>query len=56
MTTFWLLAVTVGPLVLLAVLIWGWVRNRKAPPSVTARSEAGAKQVREEIKRDPQYD
>ena len=55
MTTLWLLTVTLGPLLLLAVLIWAWLRNRNAPPSVDARSEAGAREVREEIKRDPEY-
>jgi hypothetical protein len=55
MTTIWLLTVTLGPLLLLAVLIWAWLRNRRTPPSVTARSERGARELREEIKRDPEY-
>jgi len=51
----WFVVLTLGPLLLLAAMVWQWWRNRNASPRVTARSERGARELREEIRRDPDY-
>lgn len=51
----WFVVLTLGPLLLLAAMFWQWRRNRKASPRTNARSELGARQLREEIRRDPDY-
>ena len=51
----WSLATIVGPILLLTVVIWAYVRNRNAGRENIRRAERGAKDVREEIRRDPQY-
>jgi hypothetical protein len=53
--SLWFVVLTVGPLLLLAAMIWQWRRNRKASPRTDARSERGARELREEIRRDPDY-
>ena len=44
------LAVILGPILLLAVVIYVWARNRNAPKGNKERAERGARDVREEIK------
>ena len=54
MGELWFFVVAIGPLLLLLAIYWAWLRNRKADsPRQIERSEAGARQLREEIKRDP---
>jgi hypothetical protein len=55
MERIWFLVVVVGPVLLLAALIWAYFRNRNASPASFARSEEGAKQLREDIRNDPEY-
>jgi len=55
MTVGWFIVVTVGPLLLLAVLIWAWLRNRGASAQTDARAERGARELREDIRNDPEY-
>ncbi len=46
----------VGPILLLGVLIWAWLRNRNASRSSEIRAERGARELREEIENSPQKD
>lgn len=50
MESLWPLITVVGPIVLIAVLIWATIRNRKASPAITERAERGAREVRDEIR------
>jgi lysylphosphatidylglycerol synthetase-like protein (DUF2156 family) len=47
----WSLALIGGPILLLAVIIWAFLRNRSAPRSTTQRAERGAAELRAEIER-----
>lgn len=55
MEGLWALMTVVGPIVLLVAIVFVWIRNRKPAPGEMRRAEEGAKQVREEIKEDPEY-
>lgn len=48
------LATIVGPIVLLAVIIWLTLRNRASSKREVARSEQGARDLRKDIERDQQ--
>jgi hypothetical protein len=39
----------IGPILLIAVLIWAWSRNRRARPGSEARADAGSKRLYEQI-------
>lgn len=47
------LATVIGPIILLAVIVYAWYRNRQAKPSVTHKAERGARELREDIAEDP---
>jgi len=49
----WGVALIGGPILLLAVIIWAWLRNRAAGPRNVEQAERGAERLREEIERDP---
>ncbi|UYH55048.1 hypothetical protein N6L26_00305 [Qipengyuania sp. SS22] len=48
------IATVLGPIVLLAALVYAWLRNRKAPKSVDRAAERGARELREEVAERPQ--
>jgi hypothetical protein len=50
MAWFWWVAVVVGPLLLIALMIWGTVRTRSAKG--VSRAEQGARELREELARE----
>ena len=50
------IATVLGPIVLLAALVYAWLRNRKAPKSVDRAAERGARELREEVSERPQKD
>ena len=52
METLWIVIDIVGPLLLVAVLAWAILRNRKARPGEIARAEQGARDLRREIDAD----
>jgi len=54
MPTLWLIVLTVGALALIVAIYFGKIRNANTRGSI-GRAERGAKQVREEIRRDPEY-
>jgi len=55
MATIWLILLTVGAIALISAMYFGKVRNGNARRGELARSERGAKEVRDEIRRDPEY-
>jgi hypothetical protein len=48
---FWSIALIIGPILLIALLIWAFLRNRGASPATTERAERGAAELRDEIER-----
>ena len=52
----WTLITIVGPLLLIAAIVWAWLRNRNPAPSEIARAEQGARELREEIEEDEARD
>lgn len=51
----WTLITILGPILLIGAIIWAVMRNRGGSRAQVARAEEGAKEVREEIRRDPEY-
>lgn len=49
-------ATVLGPIVLLAVIVYAWARNRKASASTDRNAERGARELREELSERPQKD
>jgi len=47
----WSVAIILVPMLLLAVIVWAFLRNRAASPGTTERAERGAVELREEIER-----
>ena len=48
----WSLVLTLGPALLLLVIVWAFMRNRAAGPRSVERAERGAAELRDEIERD----
>ena len=48
----WMLATIIGPLLLIAAIIWAYLHNRHASRGEIARAERGARELREELERD----
>jgi hypothetical protein len=48
----WGVVTVVGPLLLIAAIIWVTLRQRNIKRSVSERSEQGAREVRADIERD----
>jgi hypothetical protein len=55
MENLWFLITIIAPLLLIAALIWAYFHNRNASRRSVERAERGAHEVREQIRRDPQY-
>lgn len=49
MGSIWGVAVILGPIILLAVAIYVWMRNRQAGPHSVEQSERGARKLREDL-------
>jgi hypothetical protein len=52
MEALWPIVTVLGPLLLLAALIWGFMRNRGQSAAGVQRSEDGARELREKIDRE----
>ncbi|MBU2341668.1 MAG: hypothetical protein KKE77_10545 [Alphaproteobacteria bacterium] len=50
------LATVLGPILLLAVLVWAWLRTRRASRSNEIQAERGARDLRQDIEDRPQKD
>jgi hypothetical protein len=51
----WTLITIVGPILLIAAIVYAWWRNKTAGPANVQTAERGAVELREEIRRDPEY-
>lgn len=51
MTWFWWVVVVVGPILLIALMIWATLRTRTSSRGVS-RAEQGAKELRDELARE----
>ena len=51
----WSLVTILGPILLIAAIVWAFLRNRGARPGSFERAERGAEELRDELERDPQY-
>ena len=47
-------ATVIGPIVLLAVIVWAWARNRETHGELERKAEQGARELRHEIERSPE--
>ena len=56
MSTIWLFAVAIGPILLIAFIIYATRRNKRDSPANVARAERGAREVREEIAREEEQE
>ena len=55
MAVIWLIVLTIGAIALIATMYFGKSRNDKAPPGQLGRAERGARELRQEIRNDPEY-
>lgn len=46
------IATIVGPILMLAVIIWAYLRNKAASRATTERAERGARELRDDIEHD----
>lgn len=56
MEGFWGIVVVVGPILLIAAIIYATLRNRKAKGATERRADLGAKRLREDIEHSPDRD
>ena len=52
MGSLWSLVTILGPIVLIGVVIYAYVRNKRAPDANFEKAERGARELREEIHED----
>lgn len=45
----WTLVTILGPLLLIAVIVWAYLRNRNPSREEIARAEQGARELREDL-------
>ncbi len=48
----WSLATILGPILLIAAIVWAFLRNRNPPPGEIERAERGARELRHDIEED----
>ena len=46
---FWSIALIIGPILLIAIIIWAFLRNRAASDRAIDRAERGAAELRDDI-------
>jgi hypothetical protein len=52
----WSIITILGPILLLAAIIYAWWRNKTGSRGDFERAEKGAADLREDIRQDPHYD
>ena len=52
----WSLVTILGPILLIAAILWSYLRNRNPRRGEIARAERGARELREEIEEDEARD
>jgi hypothetical protein len=45
----WTLITILGPLLLIAAIVWAYLRNRNPSPGEIARADRGARELRQEL-------
>lgn len=55
MGALWSVITILGPILLLAAIIYAWWRNRTGNRAQVERAERGAAEVRQDIREDPEY-
>lgn len=48
----WSLATVLGPILLIAAIVWAFMRNRNPHPREVERAERGARELRADIEED----
>ncbi len=48
----WSLATILGPILLIAAIVWAFLRNRNPRPGEIERAERGARELRQDIEED----
>lgn len=48
----WTLSTIIGPILLIGVIVWAYLRNRKPRPGEIERAEHGARKLRRELEED----
>lgn len=48
----WTLTTILGPILLIAAIVWAFMRNRNPRPGEIARAERGARELRKDIEDD----
>ena len=48
----WSLATVLGPILLIAAIVWAFMRNRNPRPHEVERAEQGARELRADIEED----
>ncbi|MDC0886718.1 hypothetical protein OAS19_02880 [Altererythrobacter sp.] len=56
MGSIWSFITIAGPILLIAALIYAWTRNRGASDATNRKAERGARELRENIEREPNRD
>ena len=52
----WTLITILGPLLLIAAIVWAYLRNRNPRPGEIARAEQGARELRQELEEEEARD
>lgn len=52
MEPIWTLVVVLGPILLISVITFAYLRNKKTTPAEEARADAGTRALREDIQHD----
>ena len=52
----WTLITILGPLLLIAAIVWAYLRNRNPAPGEIARAEQGARELRQELEEEEARD
>ena len=52
MAEIWSITVIVGPIILIAAIIYAWLRNRNARKATKRKADRGAERLQEKVERD----
>lgn len=49
---FWTLSTILGPILLIGVIVWAYLRNRKPRPGEIEQAERGARELRRDLEQE----
>jgi FtsZ-interacting cell division protein ZipA len=52
MAEIWSITVIVGPIILIAAIVYAWLRNRNARKATKRKADRGAERLQEKVERD----